>query len=205
MAVVDDRLTVATEQRDGGPRLPTFEPGSREGLDDLAREAAERLAPSGPIYLEQLYTFASGAFAGSPSIVVSYLALVSDARRLDPGAGLIPVEEATALLSGVEREVVEYAVVRLRAKIGYTTLAFHLMPFEFTLSELQRTYETILDVTLDKRNFRRRMLASGLVSGTESRRSGANHRPAALYQFTAGHDPSAFLTPTATSRTSVAK
>ena len=98
-------------------------------------------------------------------------------------------------MSGVDRQIVEYALTRLRAKIGYTTIAFHLMPIEFTLSELQRTYETILGMPLDKRNFRRRILASGLVSPTAGRRVGANHRPAALYQFAAEHDPSAFLTP----------
>ena len=200
LAVVDDRLVLVTRRDRTGAGLPTFVPGPGDGLDDVARATAESAACGGPIYLEQLYTFAAAATDQPPSVVVSYLALLSGAERVGPDMVVAPVVDAAGALDRVERDVVDYAVVRLRAKIGYTTIAFHLMALEFTLSELQRTYQTILGVPLDKRNFRRRILATGLVSQTEGRRVGANHRPAALYQFAAEHDPSAFLTPAGASR-----
>jgi 8-oxo-dGTP diphosphatase len=98
-------------------------------------------------------------------------------------------------LSEADRMVVDYAVVRLRAKLGYTTIAFHLLPETFTLTELQSAYETILDRPLDKRNFRRRMIASGMLEATDAKRRDGSHRPAALYRFRAEHDHAAYLTP----------
>ena len=57
-----------------------------------------------------------------------------------------------------------------------------MLPEEFTLSELQRTYEIILGEELDKRNFRRRILDANIIEATESMRSGEG-RPARLYRY----------------------
>ena len=91
--------------------------------------------------------------------------------------------------------VVDYALMRLRAKLGYTNVAFHLLPEQFTLSELQETYETILARRLDKRNFRRRMIASGILLETEAKRREGSHRPATLYRFRPTDDRESYLTP----------
>jgi len=71
---------------------------------------------------------------------------------------------------------------RLRYKLEYTAVGFQLLPAEFTLSELQHTYEIILDEKLDKRNFRRRMLQSGIIEMTARLRTGEG-RPARLYRY----------------------
>jgi 8-oxo-dGTP diphosphatase len=97
--------------------------------------------------------------------------------------------------SDADHQVLDYAVMRLRAKLGYTTIAFHLLPTTFTLTELQVAYETILGRRLDKRNFRRRMIASGILAATNDKRRDGSHRPAALYQFHAEQDATAYLTP----------
>jgi 8-oxo-dGTP diphosphatase len=78
--------------------------------------------------------------------------------------------------------VVRTALVRLRGKLGYTNLAYALLPEAFTLGELQEMYEAILGRALDRRNFRRRLLALGLLRPLGRVRRGA-HRPAALYAF----------------------
>jgi 8-oxo-dGTP diphosphatase len=57
------------------------------------------------------------------------------------------------------------------------------LPPKFTLTQLQRTYEIILERTLDKRNFRKKILALGLISSLEEKTSGEAHRPAMLYRF----------------------
>lgn len=198
LTVAADRLSVVCRVGPDVVRLPSFDPAAEVGLDEVVRSKADDVVGHGSTYLEQLYTFTALRAGSDTAIVVSYLACAPSIGPLHERYQLLPIDDAVALLSGVDRQIVEYALTRLRAKIGYTTIAFHLMPVEFTLSELQRTYETILGMPVDKRNFRRRMLASGLVSPTEGRRAGANHRPAALYQFAAAHDPSAFLTPTTT-------
>jgi 8-oxo-dGTP diphosphatase len=57
------------------------------------------------------------------------------------------------------------------------------MPGQFSLSELQKIYEIILNEHLDKRNFRKRMLATGLLQETGKKTAIGAHRPAMLYKF----------------------
>ncbi len=78
--------------------------------------------------------------------------------------------------------IAKAALDRLRAKLAYTNIVYGLLPAAFTLGELQRIYEIILGRTLDRRNFRKKLLASGLLRPLDRQRRGA-HRPAALYRF----------------------
>ena len=98
-------------------------------------------------------------------------------------------------MNPVDRKIVDYALLRLRAKLGYTTIAFHLLPPSFSLSDLQIVYEAVLDHEVDKRNFRRRIHAAGVLEGTGVTRREGSHRPARLYRFRAGHDAETYLTP----------
>lgn len=195
LTVADGDLHLVVETAAGVDRLPRFAPRVDIPLDVLARQLACDLTECGSLYLEQLYTFSVPDGQGGASINVSYLALLPLRSALSTELAWRPLSEAHTTLRPSDRSILDYALLRLQAKIGYTTIAFHLMPAEFTLSELQATYETILGRSLDKRNFRRQMLSSGLVSRTDAMRRSGSHRPAALYQFTAGHDPVAFLTP----------
>jgi 8-oxo-dGTP diphosphatase len=146
--------------------------------------------------MEQLYTFSFDESTSS-EIVVSYLALSPGAPSLAPGHSWQPMVELERLVTYPDQIVLNYALVRLRAKIGYTTIAFHLMPESFSLSDLQQTYETILGRPLDPRNFRRRMVSSRLHQSENRLRRQGSHRPAALYRFAGNHDPASYLTPLA--------
>ena len=64
----------------------------------------------------------------------------------------------------------------------YTAVGFELLPENFTLTELQRTYELILGEKLDKRNFRRRILQAGVIESIGQWQSGEG-RPARLYRY----------------------
>lgn len=79
--------------------------------------------------------------------------------------------------------ILKVALDRLRAKIGYTNIAVHLLPKKFALSELQRVYEIILGKKIDKRNFRRKVLGAGLVTPTGERTNKNTKKPAKLYRF----------------------
>ena len=79
-------------------------------------------------------------------------------------------------------EILQAAVQRLRSKVEYTSLPAYLMPAEFTLSELQRTYEIVLDRALEKSAFRTRMLTADLIEPVAKMRKGPN-RPAQLYRL----------------------
>ena len=175
--------------------LPNTVPVQGEFLDETAARLLRANLGFSEQYMEQLYSL-SHADSGNWSIIVSYLALIctqGDLASLEQGEWVrAPAVEA---FSERDRMVVEYALFRLRAKLGYTTIAFHLMPPLFTLSELQNVFETILGRTLDKRNFRRRMATLGILAGSRQTRRDGSHRPARLYRFLPDHDPTDYLTP----------
>ena len=79
--------------------------------------------------------------------------------------------------------MIDYALRRLQAKLDYSNVAYSLLPEEFSLSELQGTYEAILGRRLDKRNFRKRILSLEIVEATGRVTSVGRHRPAQLYRF----------------------
>jgi 8-oxo-dGTP diphosphatase len=80
--------------------------------------------------------------------------------------------------------VLAYALERLRNKLQYANVAYSLLPERFTLTQLQRVYETILGRALDKRNFRKRMLSLEIIQATDERQAEGAGRPALLYRFT---------------------
>lgn len=82
-------------------------------------------------------------------------------------------------------EILADAVARLRNKLEYTHIAVHLLPEHFTLPELQRVYELILQQSLDKSSFRRRVAEAELLEALpgQFRDSPGRRRPAQLYRF----------------------
>jgi 8-oxo-dGTP diphosphatase len=78
-------------------------------------------------------------------------------------------------------ESVAMAHQRLAAKLNYSTIALQFMPENFTLSELQQVYESIIGDRLDKRNFRKRLMTLDCIKDTGQSRRNGNHRPARLY------------------------
>jgi 8-oxo-dGTP diphosphatase len=78
-------------------------------------------------------------------------------------------------------KIIEYGIERLRNKIEYTDIAFNLMPELFTLTELQKVYEVILDTELLKANFRRKI--TDMVIETNEYTKDAGHRPSKLFRF----------------------
>ncbi len=77
--------------------------------------------------------------------------------------------------------IIQYGIERLRNKLEYTDVVFHLMPELFTLTELQKTFEVILGKPLLKANFRRK--TSKFVTETDQSTSDAGHRPSKLFKF----------------------
>ena len=120
-------------------------------------------------------------------ITVSYLALMRSHEADDivrsPNIQWREVHTLTDLYLA-HAEIVKIARQRLVSKLGYSTIAFQLAPEFFTLSELQRIYEIILGESLDKRNFRKRILALEHVVETDQFRKNCAHRPARLYRYT---------------------
>ena len=72
---------------------------------------------------------------------------------------------------------------RLRGKVRYAPIGFELLPPKFTLSQLQKLYETVMERELDKRNFRKKLLSMDLLIDTGQMEQGVAHRAARLYRF----------------------
>jgi 8-oxo-dGTP diphosphatase len=190
----DEDLKVLLVQRDSEPLAGHWAlPGGLVRLDETLDEAARRElreeAGLSKVFLEQLYTF--GDLDRDPCervVTVAYYALVNirdhrvqaatDARS----AAWFAVLDAPTLAFD-HRRIVRAALERLGGKVRYQPIGFELLPEEFTLSQLQHLYETILERPLDKRNFRRKLLALGFLEETDTVEQGVAHRAARLYRF----------------------
>lgn len=80
-------------------------------------------------------------------------------------------------------QMVARALNALRAQVSHRPLGFNLLPEKFTMPELQRVYETVLDRGLDRRNFQRKVLELGFVERLPERKTGGAHRAPYLYCF----------------------
>src|SRR5690349_2017517 len=146
---------------------------ANETLEEAAqREVSEEAGVSG-VYLEQLYTFGDPGRDPRRRIVsVAYFAL-APADRIVLSASTDAADVAWFSVSRLPElafdhaEIARAGVDRLKGKLDYSGIALALLPERFRLSDLQRVYEAILGRTLDKRNFRKKILSLGLVAPTD--------------------------------------
>jgi 8-oxo-dGTP diphosphatase len=160
-----------------------------ETVDDAARRELAEETGLGKVYLEQLYTF--GDLDRDPRervVTVAYYALVNladhrvkaatDARE----AAWFAASDLPALAFDHDA-IFAAALARLRGKVRYRPVGFELLPPKFTLTMLQRLYEKVLERPLDKRNFRKKVLATGLLEELDEVEQDVAHRAARLYRF----------------------
>ncbi|HWB37949.1 MAG TPA: NUDIX domain-containing protein [Rugosimonospora sp.] len=159
-----------------------------EDLDAAAhRELSEETGVSG--HLEQLATY--GAPKRDPRgrvVAVAYLALLPAAPAPTAGsdaaaAAWHPVGTLPAKLAFDHDTILADGVERARAKLEYTPLATAFCPAEFTIAELRAVYEAVWGVSLDPRNFHRKVTGTaGFVEPTGATTEGERGRPAQLYR-----------------------
>lgn len=178
--VRDGRLLVLLGPGRDRPALPGALVGTDEPVERAARRVLREQTGFASAYLEQLYTFGDPRrVPGRRTVSVAYFALL---RSEAVGAGWKPVR-ALPPLAFDHAQIIRTALARLRAKLSYSTVGFQLLPRAFTLTELQRLYEVILARRVDKRNFRKKILSTGLLKPVPGRRAAGAHRPAQLFAF----------------------
>ena len=193
--ILDDVLKVALVKRASEPfkdywALPGGFIDMKEALEETVKRKLSLKAGYENLYLEQLATF------GDPKrdprtrvITVVYFALTSaDNYRSVTSESvtdsqLFDVKKLPTELAFDHKEIIKFGLKRLKSKIQYSNIAYGLLPKEFTLTELQKVYEVILGTTIDKRNFRKKMLATKLLTSTKKKRADSAHRPAELFRF----------------------
>ena len=162
-----------------------------EDLEDAALRELEEETGVTNVFIEQLYTFGTPRRDPRGRVVsVAYFALVNltkhpvkastDARRVE----WFEIDKLPSALAFDHDQILKVAIERLRAKVRYQPIGFELLPEQFTLTQLQKLYETILGVKepLNKRNFRTRLLKMGVLQEV-GKQEGVAHRPAKLYSF----------------------
>ena len=168
--------------------------GAAEGLDSAASRTLAETTALAPTYLEQLYAF--GDVDRSPARVVSvvYWAMLRQDHVEEQRASADAPENVEWFavdhlpeLAFDHNRIVDYAVWRLRNKVGYSRIAAGLLPDRFTLTELREVYELVLGRRLDPSNFRRLIETSEALIPTDEFRTG-KHRPARLFRYNAELD-----------------
>lgn len=192
--VEESDLKVMLIQRD----IPPFEgrwalPGGFVRINETLKETAlrELREETGieKVFLEQLFSF--GEVNRDPRervVTVAYYALVNlnehriqattDARK----AAWFSVSDLPELAFDHDR-IVETALKRLKGKVRYEPIGFELLPKKFSMSQLQKLYEIVLERQLDRRNFRKKILSMGLLIDLHEVQEDVSHRAARLYQF----------------------
>jgi 8-oxo-dGTP diphosphatase len=164
-----------------------------ETLEEAARRELEEETGLRKVFLEQLFSF--GAIDRDPRervVTVAYYALVklSDHKIR---AATDAADAAWFSLSDLpdlafdHAHILEVALERLKNKVRYQPIGFELLPRKFTLTQLQRMYEIILDRPLDKRNFRKKILGMDLLIELDEVQKDVAHRAARLYKFDDRH------------------
>lgn len=176
-------------------------PGGFLGIDEMPEENITRKISEkshvDKCWMEQLYTFCDTRRDPRARVIsITYLGLMNEAEsgkvgskstwftiRPDSSQSMTFVRDSLTLSEsdfGFDHyNIIRVALERLRSKILYSDIVFNLLPEEFTLTQLQNVYETILDKKDQAANFRRKI--TDMVQETDRHTSDKGHRPAKLY------------------------
>lgn len=162
-----------------GVSLPWGVQARGESLDALATRIASGALGFAPHWIEQVGAFADGStHPGGSTLSVCY-------------TGIVPWTEsefwrdvhALSAFGERQRRMVTATLSAIRSRLEQAPIAFSFLERDFTLSDLQQTYETILGRRLHKASFRRALQAAFLVEPTGEWRSEGRGRPAQLYRY----------------------
>jgi len=175
-----------------------------ENLDKSANRVLAELTGLKGIYLTQFQTFGDPLRIAKTKdrawlesvrqdpdarvITVAYMALIDSHKvNLQPGSFSeetvwVPIHEVPELAFD-HNEIYEQALSALKERVQMQPIGFELLPEKFTMGQLQSLYETILERDLDKRNFRRKMINSGVISPLTEKQIGVSNKPARYYVY----------------------
>ena len=160
-----------------------------EALEQAARRELQEETGVRGLFLQQLRAY--GQPQRDPrghTVTVAFYALVNlwgyqikaatDAKQ----AHWLPMGQLPVLAFD-HIEIVQDAIATLRASIRHRPIGFELLPPKFTLTQLQRLYEIVLDQPFDKRNFRKKLLKLDILVDLDEKETNVAHRAAQLYRF----------------------
>ncbi|MEO8254419.1 MAG: NUDIX domain-containing protein [Flavobacterium sp.] len=160
-----------------------------ESSDDSAKRILYELTGLDNIYLEQLKAFTNPNRVPNKRVVtLGYYSLIKQ-DDYNVKASLVLTEIKWWNIHDIpnlifdHNEILEFSLNHLRHKVRQAPIGFNLLPEKFTLLQLMHLYEEILDVEMDKSNFRRKILHMKLLVALDEKQQDVSHRAAKLYQF----------------------
>ncbi|MDP3913610.1 MAG: NUDIX domain-containing protein [Bacteroidota bacterium] len=161
---------------------------NNEAIDTAAKRILHQLTGLSDVYMEQLYTFGElDRDPGARIISVAYFALIrinaSDLELVKThGATWVPISAMPQLIFD-HSAMVSRALKKLQVRARTQPIGFELLPDKFTIPQLQGLYEAIYNKTLDKRNFRRKLLSMNLLEKLEEKEKESSRKGAWYYRF----------------------
>lgn len=182
----------------------------KESGDAAAQRVLRDRTGLNNIYLEQFHTFAehdrndpsffrkimkargltpsTGHFLLQRFVSIGYYALVDFTKAIPASDGLADecrwhaLKKLPPLIQDHDK-IIKTALATLRANLDERLVGFNLLPEQFTMSELQRLYETVLGEKFRRTSFQRKMLNLDILKKVDKRWTGAAHKAPYLYQL----------------------
>lgn len=194
--VKESEVKVLLVQRSNAPytnkwMLPSGAVYNNEDCETaMKREMLEKTGITG-IYVEQFHVFSNPKRSPLMRMIgVGYIGIINSEnlkvkKKTEKTQNLewFNLRDIPTDLAYDHREIILEAIETIKHKIMQTTIVKSLLPKYFTLPELQKVYEAILDKRFDRRNFRKKFLQLNLIENTGLVQEVKGHRPANLYKF----------------------
>ncbi|MGJ5640680.1 NUDIX hydrolase [Formosa sp. S-31] len=159
-----------------------------ETLHDAASRILNYLTGLDHIYMEQFYSFSEvNRDPGERTVSVSYYALINiedhnEQLNKEFSAEWFSVSEMPNLIFD-HNQMVDMAIKRLRYRASTKPIGFELLPEKFTMKQLQKLYESILNTKLDKRNFISKINGLDILIRLDEKETESSKRGSYLHTF----------------------
>jgi 8-oxo-dGTP diphosphatase len=158
-----------------------------EELDAAAYRILKQRTGLSDVYLEQVKAF--GAVNRHPAgrvVTVAFCSLINiqhhKLKILDNDLHWHDVDDV-AELAFDHKQIFETSYIQLQKRVQEHPLGFSLLPKKFSLRELQNLYEAILNIKMDRRNFRKKFFSMDFLIDINEMEQSVPHRPGKLYKF----------------------
>jgi len=175
-----------------------------EDLDNAAGRILKDLTGLDNIYLEQFSTFGNTDRVSAEKdqlwlkhinqgfaeriITVGYFSLIDNTKvsisLKDRKIQWFPIDEIAGIEMAFDhKQIFTKALEALRNKVKTEPIGFELLPDKFTLTQMQKLFESLLGAPIEKRNFRKKISQMPYVVPLNEKQKGVAHKPAQLYLF----------------------
>ena len=161
-----------------------------ETIENTLEEILLETIGTAEVYKQQNYTFSEiNRNQDSRLLATSYITLIDSKTKESKTLNIENEETLWFSINEIpkiaydHKEIIKKAQELLKTTLPNSTVLKKLFPSDFTLPELQSIYESIMNIKLDRRNFRKKFINLGLIEDTGYKSEGKSGRPAKLYRF----------------------